>query len=1174
MDMRLLGLLGIVSSLAYGNPQQATVVAGSANFHEQGQLLEITTAEQAVIHWNEFSIAPSETTQFIQPSEMSVVLNRVMGTAQSLIQGSLKGNGQVLLINQNGILVGRDAVIDTGSFVASSLDLIDAEGWRFKGDSRGSVVNQGTIYARNGDAVLVGYHVENSGKVHAEMGSALLGAGQELWIQPKESEKLFIRLSSGEKEGAGIANSGKIQAAFAELKADGNLYTLALRHSGEIDALGVMEKGGEIFLIAEEGASYISGSASAPGGNIFVDAEYTCVDVGASVRADGLRVGDGGNVIVWGQKGLVMHGAISAKGGRDGGNGGFVEVSSHGGMDFGWHVDVSAMNGESGHLFLDPTTVNIVTGGATPVTFMDVPPTSWAALTNPVNIDSVALGTFLDTMGSVTISTNVLPDPGFPGTITVATMSPVSWSSGNKLTLIADSSITILSEVLTSAVGLPPTQVILDLQAPTIVIGDHAMLMTPLNLGGASGTVVMDGSTSISALGGAIANTRVALQADRINMTGGTFTLESGTNDISGALVFARDSFSGVFTGDIVMTGGGDGAGVGGSQAPMAPPTSIFISSPGNMTMTGGSGAGAMANCGALLNLFNVGGSITCLLGGDLFIHGGNAFHDGKSGFFSFATATINVLARDITLIGGDSFGNDGNGVLFATFSGDFSVTSTGPNGILVQGGTADSCDVVMAAFGTLSVTAPTMRVVGGSTSAAAATVGAGSDLILNIAGDLSLTSQPVVSSGPTFIGNFGPPIHMDLNIGGDISLNAFGGFCAIAANGPGPHTLDIDARNLTAASFGNQSAFVGISDGTLNCNVLGNCTFTGGSASPMMGIEFVGVSGAVTAGFASTINITASNFFITGASASSFYTGIILGDPVPGMSGGGEIHVTATGPIGIRLDGGTASDAPAVIEIYGSAANNGIFFDVTSPTGNVVLNGSPVAGLTNAGARIVTSSGSIIDPVGGSIILNGTMSGPAVIRVGAGPAANLLLQAGVNIELLSSFSSIENLSAGDIDLVVDVDFPQPFMGPGALLTAAGSTIFTTGGALRIFTSQQPFNQILGTLNGLTFVPGPLFSNTALEQWGIYYPSLFGGFPYTIFYKNNLLLLMQQANTIASELATSLHPFNEFPGWVERFTTAREGFDAEPHFIRRRHLSHLNHPKTWTYLMPESRLID
>lgn len=583
--------------------------------------------------------------------------------------------------------------------------------------------------------------------------------------------------------------------------------------------------------------------------------------------------------------------------------------------------------------------------------------------------------------------------------------------------------------------------------------------------------------------------------------------------------------------------------------------------------MLGGSGSAPMSHVGALLNLQG-GGDVTCLLGGDLFIQAGSSMTDGNSGIFSAAGGTFNISARDITLISGSNAVGT-NFVFFVTVGGDMSITSTGPNGISSHGGTADGCNVFFGAGGTLNITATSLQLIGGSAPNTEAIIAAGNQLTMNIARDVNLTSQPVVGGGFAIIGNFGPPIQMDLNIGGNININAFGSDCFIAAAGAGPHTLNIDATNLNIASFSDGSAFIQVEDGVLNCNILGNCTFTGGTVAPAMGISFVGITGASTAGLTTNLNVTAGDFLITGGSASSCYAGILLGDHTTGMGGGGgEIHITATGSSGITLNGGTANDTPAVIEIIGTAATNAIFFDVTSSSGHVVLNGSPVGGLTNAGAHIRTSSGSIIDPVGGSIILNGTMSGPAVISVGPGPAAPLLLIAGVNIELRSAFSSIQNLSAGDLTLVVDADFPEPFLGPGALLTATGSTIFTTGGALRIFTSQQSFNQILGMLNGLSFTPGPIFSDTAQEIWGVYYPSLRGGFPFTIFYKNILQLLAQQAATIASELASGLHPFNEFPGWVERFTMSAEDF-TQVHYLRRRYLSLFDHPKTWTYLMPE-----
>lgn len=1151
----------VLSGAVFANPLQPTVVSGDAFFQEMGSLLEIKTGDRAVINWNEFSISPSEITQFVQPNDQSVVLNQVIGTACSLIEGTLKANGQVLLINQNGVLVGKDAIVDTGSFVASSLDQIG--NLRFAGDSPASVVNEGTIFARNGDAVLISRHVENKGRIEAE--NALFGSGREVWIQPNPKERLFVRVGQGEKEGVGIENTGRIEAVRAELRADGNLYALALNQCGEIDALGVVERNGEIFLVADKGDCHIFGSLNAPQGEIQVNAEHTYIHSNAVLSADGNEAGDGGKIVAWGQKGIVMRGKASAKGGANSGNGGFVEISSPGGMEFSWNADVSAPNGKAGTLCLDPTTVNIFAGGTTPRTFMDVPPTSWAALTNPVDIDSIALGTYLNTMGNVTITTDVVPDPNpmNPGTISVT--SPINWDSGNKLTLIASNSITILDSIAPS--GMMGAYIDLDLQAPTVTIGNHATVMSPIDIGNDLSLISITAPSSINVLGGAAMNADATLRGDQINFSGGNFLLESGSPIDTDALIFATTSFNGQFTGNITWTGDGGGTGIGGQQSMMAPPCSVTLTG-NNMTMIGGTGAGAMSHVGSLINIGGT-GTVICNLTGDLFIQAGSAVNDGKTGMF-VGGGSISLNANNITMLGGSTPSVEGNSVLFAIFGGDMIVNAAGQ--IFMQGGTDPGCGVVFVAGGHNQLTASSVLMIGGTATPAmddaSVVIGAGNQLTLNISGDLNMTSPLAMNTSGAFIGNFLGAITENITVGGDININAFGGRCFIGARDAGPHTINLQAANLNLSSFYDQPAFILVDDGTLNCNILGACAVHGGGIAPAMGINFTGFVGASTAGLVSNLNVTAGDAIFSGGLADSCYAGILLGDFSTGVGGGGgEIHLTATGT-GIQLNGGGANNTPAVIEIIGSAASNAIFFDVTSSYGNVELRGSPIAGLTNAGARIATSSGPIIDPVGGSIILDGTMSGPAVISVGPGPAAELLLQAGANIELRSAFSSIENLSAGDMNLVVDANFPEPFMGLGRIITASGSSIFTTGGALRIFTSQQSYNQISGTLNGLNFAPGTIFVDTATEIWGVYYPSLLGGFSYTVFYKNILQLLTQQAATIASELASSLHPFNEFPGWVMRFTMKSDEYES-PYFLRRRVMSHLNHPKSWSHLMPE-----
>ncbi|MBY0267335.1 MAG: hemagglutinin, partial [Burkholderiales bacterium] len=71
----------------YANPNAPTVVHGQASFSAQGNTLTVTNSPGAVINWQGFSIAGNEITRFIQQSQSSSVLNRVVGMSPSAILG-------------------------------------------------------------------------------------------------------------------------------------------------------------------------------------------------------------------------------------------------------------------------------------------------------------------------------------------------------------------------------------------------------------------------------------------------------------------------------------------------------------------------------------------------------------------------------------------------------------------------------------------------------------------------------------------------------------------------------------------------------------------------------------------------------------------------------------------------------------------------------------------------------------------------------------------------------------------------------------------------------------------------------------------------------------------------------------------------------------------------------
>ncbi|NLT70874.1 MAG: filamentous hemagglutinin N-terminal domain-containing protein, partial [Verrucomicrobiaceae bacterium] len=204
----------------YANPSGGLVTAGQATISSHGSTLTVNQlTDRAILHWQDFSIAAGETTTFIQPSAGSAALNRVFGSNPSAIHGTLSSNGQIFLINPNGILVGPTGVVDTGGFLASTLDISDENflsggDLRFKGNSDASVVNLGKISASSSDVILIARTVENHGEIHAPNGTAALAAGSEVLVKASGEERIFVE--AGNAEGASKATqAGLIAAATA-----------------------------------------------------------------------------------------------------------------------------------------------------------------------------------------------------------------------------------------------------------------------------------------------------------------------------------------------------------------------------------------------------------------------------------------------------------------------------------------------------------------------------------------------------------------------------------------------------------------------------------------------------------------------------------------------------------------------------------------------------------------------------------------------------------------------------------------------------------------------------------------------------------------------------------------------------------------------------------------------
>lgn len=309
---------------AWALPQGATVVNGQVSVTQPAAGSQVINASNgAIINWKQFSIGAGETTQFIQPSAASAVLNRVVGPDVSQLLGQLKANGQVFLINPNGIVIGGGARIDTNSFIASTLDMTDADFLAgklrfFEGSSAGRVRNDGVITsAPGGRTVLIAPDIENTGIIQAPDGQILLAAGRKLEIASLDLEGVTFEIQAPTDS---VLNLGKLLAENGAVQA----FAGSLRHSGEIRA-GRMIQGsdGSILLAGSNDLTLTSDSITRAdgvnGGSIVLQSASGTARVAGEITATG-TAGVGGSIQVLGQRVALDAGArLDASGSAGGG---------------------------------------------------------------------------------------------------------------------------------------------------------------------------------------------------------------------------------------------------------------------------------------------------------------------------------------------------------------------------------------------------------------------------------------------------------------------------------------------------------------------------------------------------------------------------------------------------------------------------------------------------------------------------------------------------------------------------------------------------------------------------------------------------------------------------------------------------------------------------------------
>ncbi len=328
-----LKVLAVLPMLLHGAnvhalPVGGRLTSGSAviNGGSAGMAI-IQSSANAVINWQSFNVGPNETVQFVQPNSNSIVLNRVVGSEASSILGSVSSNGKVFLINPNGILFGNGAQVNVGGLVAATLNITDGDfmagNYKFSGTRNGAILNQGTISTNTDGSyvALLGTNVGNNGSIIAKLGTVALAAGTAITLDLAGDGLLNVTVNQGAIN-ALIQNGGLIQAdgglVLLTTQIAGSLLQSVVNNTGVIQAQTIDSHTGTIKLLA--------------------DMQNGTVNVG---------------------------GTLSAQGGADSGDGGFIETSgSHVVIREGAYINTLAPQGKTGLWLLDPLNYTIAaTGG-------------------------------------------------------------------------------------------------------------------------------------------------------------------------------------------------------------------------------------------------------------------------------------------------------------------------------------------------------------------------------------------------------------------------------------------------------------------------------------------------------------------------------------------------------------------------------------------------------------------------------------------------------------------------------------------------------------------------------------------------------------------------------------------------------------------------------------------
>ena len=536
-----------------------------------------------------FNVDAGKTANFI-PNNVNIqnILSRVSGGTPSQIQGMIQSSGGVnlFLMNPSGILFGNGASLNVpGSFTATTANAIgfgnnhwfNAAGnnnvanltntpnqFAFTTANPGAIVNTGNLkLSANQSLNLVGGTVINTGTIATSGGNVTIVAvegGKAVQITPGNSLLSYvlpievlntINPAIGNPVSLSELLTGSSLESASGIEIKNGVVTLVKSQtkipnqsavavvSNTINVAG--EKGGKIDILGKTVGiidATLNASGLSAGGTVRVGGDYqgkgsiptattTVVDRNSKIRVNAIDSGDGGRAIVWSDGTTRYAGSIEAKGGKQSGNGGFVEVSGRRKLGFTGTVDVSAAQGKMGSVLLDPDEIRVVNGNG------------------GVNDAELADGQILAIdggTGTFTISETALE--GLSGNVIL--------EANKKITIedLADNELTFpfannLKSLLLKT-GSDGSVQFIDLNDKiNIATGKVTILSGTVNLGSIKATAPQSDQIGLRIV------TRENLNAGNLNVSLGAIELTSTTGNIKVGEIFSQNSIPTTLTANL-----------------------------------------------------------------------------------------------------------------------------------------------------------------------------------------------------------------------------------------------------------------------------------------------------------------------------------------------------------------------------------------------------------------------------------------------------------------------------------------------------------------------------------------------------------------------------------------------------------------------------------------------